>query len=206
MQMVGGAAELIDCAMERNQMERVIKGWPILSLNWKRLRKYLLDIMDYTKMRSPQIAACDIHDPIREVIDSLKWIATQKKFKVQVQLDSAMPVVEADAERIGMMAQNMLLNAIDQSEDGSGVVQLQTRFDSAKAQFQIRVTDNGPAYLPDFQQQIFTPHETHKQRFSNGIGMMLAQQIACGHGGRITLDCRDGANTLTATLPVKAGG
>jgi nitrogen-specific signal transduction histidine kinase len=204
MQMVGGAAEVIDCAMERNDMDRVAKGWGILSLNWKRLRKYLLDIMDYTKVQSPQIESCDIHEEIKGVLGSLKWIAAHKKFKLQVQLDSAMPQVQVNAERIGLMALNMLLNAIDQSEDGAGAVQFQTRFDAAKNQFEIRVTDNSPAYPPEFQQQIFTPHETHKQRFSNGIGIMLAQRIADQHGGRLTLDCRDGANVLSAILPVKA--
>jgi len=188
MQMVGGAAEVIDCAMERNEMDRVVKGWGILSLNWKRLRKYLLDIMDYTKMQSPKIAACDIHEEIKQVCGSLDWIAAHKKFKLQVQLDSTMPPVEADAERIGLMALNMLLNAIDQSDDGRAVVQLQTRFDAAQNQFEICITDNGPAYPPDFQQQIFTAHETHKQRFSDGIGIMLAHLIAAQHGGRMALD------------------
>jgi nitrogen-specific signal transduction histidine kinase len=205
MQMVGGAAEVIDCALERNQMDRVIKSWSILSLNWKRLKKYLLDIMDYTKQQSPQVAACDIHEEIKRVLGSLKWIAAQKKFKLQVQLDSAMPQVQADAERIGLMVLNMLLNGIDQSGD-EAAVQLQTRFDAAQNQFEIRVIDNGPAYPQEFQQQLFTAHETHKQRFSNGIGIMLAELIAGQHGGRMALDCRDGANTLTATLPVNAGG
>jgi len=204
MQMVGSAAEVIDCAMERNQMDRVVKSWGIMSVNWRRLRKYLLDIMDFAKMQSPKIAACDIHEEIKSVLDSLKWIGGQKKFKLQVQLDPAMPQVEVDVERVGLMVLNMVLNAIDQAEDGTGIVRLQTRV--SDLEFQIRVSDNAPAYSPEFQQQIFTPHETHKQRFSNGIGMMLAEQIAGGHGGKITLDCRDGANTLTATLPVKAGG
>lgn len=204
MQMVGGAAEIIDVAIERNQMDRVLKSWSILSVNWKRLRKYLLDIMDYTKMQSPQTAACDIHEEIKRVLNSLKWIASQKKFKVQVHLDSAMPPVEVDAERIGLMVLNMLLNAIDQSPENEAVIQAQTRFDAAANQFTISVTDNGGAYTPEFQQQIFTPHETHQQRFSNGIGIMLAQQIACQHGGHIVLECRDSANTLSVTLPAKA--
>jgi signal transduction histidine kinase len=88
MQMVGGAAEIIDYAIERNQTDKMLKSWDILSVNWKRLRKYMLDIMDYTKMQPLQIATCDIHEEIKRVLNSLKWIASQKKFKLQVQLDS----------------------------------------------------------------------------------------------------------------------
>jgi signal transduction histidine kinase len=203
MQMVGGAAEIIDYAIERNQTDKMLKSWDILSVNWKRLRKYMLDIMDYTKMQPLQIATCDIHEEIKRVLNSLKWIASQKKFKLQVQLDSAMPQVGVDAERVGLMTLNMLLNAIDHAEDTTGIVQLQTRFISGQNQIEIRVTDNGAGYSTEFQQQLFTPHETHQQRFSNGIGMMLAGQIACQHNGHIALECRDGANALTATLPVQ---
>jgi nitrogen-specific signal transduction histidine kinase len=203
MQMVGGAAEVIDYAIERNQTDKMLKSWDILSVNWKRLRKYMLDIMDYTKMQPLQIASCDIHEEIKRVLNSLKWASTQKKFKLQVQLDSAMPQVGVDAERVGLMTLNMLLNAIDQSEAAAGVVGLQTRFVSERNQIEIRVTDNGAGYSTEFQQQMFTPYETHQQRLSNGIGLMLAQQIACQHGGHITAECRDGANTLTAILPVQ---
>lgn len=204
MQMVGGAAEVTDYALQLNQMEKAVKSWGILSFNWKRLRKYLLDILDYTKMQPLQIVSCDVHEEIKRVVNSLKWVTAHKKFKLQVQLDTTMPQVEVDAERVGLMALNMLLNAIDQAEEETGTVRLQTRFVASQNQFEIRVTDNSPAYSSEFQQQLFTAHETHKQRFSNGIGLMLVQQIACQHGGRITPDCRDGANTLTATLPVKA--
>jgi signal transduction histidine kinase len=205
MQMVGGAAEVIDYAMPLNQMEKVLKSWDILSLNWKRLGKYLLDILDYTRMPSLQIAPCDIHEEIKQVVHSLKWVTSHKKFKLQVHLDSTMPQVQADAERVSLMVLNMLLNAIDQVESETGAVQLQTCFVPGQNQIEIRVTDNGPAYSPQFQQQLFTAHETHQQRFSNGISIMLAQQIARQHNGQITLHCSDGANMLTAILPAKQG-
>jgi nitrogen-specific signal transduction histidine kinase len=97
---------------------------------------------------------------------------------------------------------NVLLHAIDQVEPPDGQLVLQTVFCREWGQFEIRVTDNAPAYPPQLQQQLFSPHETCKQRFSSGIGLMLARQIALQHGGKLELACADGANCVTATLPI----
>jgi nitrogen-specific signal transduction histidine kinase len=203
LQMVGGAAEVIDYALQVKQMDKVEKSWGILSLNVKRLKKSLLDILDFAKKQPLDKCECDINEELKRTLNSLKWIVAYKKFKVQVQLDAALPQVEIDPERIGLMTLNLLLHAIDQVADNDGLIRLQTSFHPQQNQFAIRVTDNSPAYSPALQQQLFTPHETHQQRFSTGIGIVLAQQIASQHGGRIELTCADGANTLTAILPVK---
>lgn len=201
LQMVGGAAEVIDYALQTRQMDKVEKSWGILSQNYKRLKKNLLDMLDYTKRQPLDPCKCDVNDELEQTLKSLKWVVAQKKFTIQAQLDSKLPEVTIDPERIGLMTLNMLLHAIDQVDEPDGQILLQTVFWRQQNQFEIRVTDNSPAYPAQLRQQLFTPHETHKQRFSTGIGLMLAQQIAFQHGGRIELTCTDKANTLTAILP-----
>ncbi|MEN6307738.1 MAG: ATP-binding protein [Anaerohalosphaeraceae bacterium] len=203
LQMVGGAAEVIDYAFQVKQMDKVEKGWPILSQNVKRMKKNLLDILDYTKNQNLEKCSCNLNEELKRVLNSLKSIGQTKKFKLQAQLDSGLPEVEIDPERVGLMTLNMLLNAIDQVVEGTGVVTIQTRYIASENQLEICVSDNGEPYTPEFQKQLFTPHETHKQRFSTGIGIMLAQQIAQQHGGQITVQCAPGQNSLSATIPIK---
>lgn len=204
LQMVGGAAEVIDYALQVKQMDKVEKSWPILSQNVRRMKKNLLDILDYTKNQNLEKCMCNLNEELKRVLNSLKSIGQTKKFKLQAQLDSGLPEVEIDPERIGLMALNMLLHAIDQVAEGTGVVTIQTRYVASENQFEIRVSDNGELYTSEFQKQLFTPHETHKQRFSTGIGIVLAQQIARQHGGQITVECVPGQNSLSAIFPIKA--
>jgi len=203
LQMVGGAAEVIEYALQVKQMDKVEKSWGILSLNVKRLKKSLLDILDFTKKQSIDKCECDINEELKRTLNSLKWISAHKKFRIQVQLDAALPQVDIDPERIGLMTLNLLLHAVDQVVDNDGLIQLQTKFHPKQDQFEIRVTDNSRVYSPELQRQLFTPHETCQQRFSTGIGIALAQQIASQHEGRIELTCAEGANTLAAILPVR---
>lgn len=206
LQMVGGAAEVVDYALQARQMDKVEKSWGILSVNFKRLKKSLLDVLDFTKRQALDPCTCDIHDELEQTVKGLKGLAAHKRFALQVEFDSRMPDVVVDPERIGLMTLNMLLHAIDQTDEPDGQIRLQTVFTPQQNQFEIRVTDNGPAYTPSQQNQLFTPHETHRQRFSTGIGLMLAQQIAAQHQGRIDLTCTENGNTLTAILPVKSVG
>ncbi|MBN2511928.1 MAG: HAMP domain-containing histidine kinase [Sedimentisphaerales bacterium] len=203
LQMVGGAAEVIDYAFQLKQMDKVEKSWPILSQNVKRMKKNLMDILDYTKKQNLEKCPCNLNEELKRVLNSLKAIGQVKKFKLQAQLDSALPEVNIDPERIGLMTLNMLLNAIDQVPEEAGVVTIQTRYIASENQFKICVSDNGEPYTPEFQKQLFTPHETHKQRFSTGIGMMLAQQIAVQHEGKIKVHCTAGQNSLSAIFPIK---
>ncbi|HML75297.1 MAG TPA: HAMP domain-containing sensor histidine kinase [Anaerohalosphaeraceae bacterium] len=203
LQMVGGAAEVIDYAFQLKQMDKVEKGWPILSQNVKRMKKNLMDILDYTKKQNLEKCPCNLNEELKRMLNSLKSIGQIKKFKLQAQLDSALPEVNIDPERIGLMTLNMLLNAIDQVPEEAGVVTIQTRYMAPENQFEICVSDNGEPYTPEFGKQLFTPHETHKQRFGTGIGIMLAQQIANQHEGQITVHSAAGQNSLSAILPLK---
>lgn len=203
LQMVGGATEVIDYAFQLKQMDKVEKSWPILSQNVKRMKKNLMDILDYTKKQNLEKCSCNLNEELKRVLNSLKSVAQVKKFKLQAQLDAGLPEVNIDPERIGLMTLNMLLNAIDQVPEEGGMVTIQTRYIASESQFEICVSDNGDPYTPEFQKQIFTPHETHKQRFSTGIGMMLAQQIANQHEGVISVHCSAGQNSLSAMIPIK---
>jgi len=203
LQIIGGAAEVIDYSLHAKQMDKVEKCWGILSLNVKRLKKNLLDIIDFTKKQSLDKCECDVNQELELAISSLDWIEVYKKFTIQVQWDSDLPQVEIDPERIGLMTLNLLLHAIDQVSDNDGLIQLRTQYCRQQNQFKICVTDNGRTYSPDLQRKLFGPHEASQQRFSSGIGIALAQQIAFQHEGRIELSLAEGANLLTAILPVK---
>lgn len=204
LQMVGGAAEVIDYALQAKQMNKFEKSWGILNLHFRRLRKNLLDIMDFTKKQSLDKCKCDINDELNQTLKSLKWITAYKRFKIRMHLDPEMPEVEVDPERISLMALNMLLSAVDRVDETEGVIQLKTVVCPTLNQFEISVIDNTLAYPDQMQERFFTPHETHHQRFSTGIGLALAQQIAVQHGGRLELVCADRNNRLAAIIPIRS--
>ena len=51
LQMIGGAAEIVDFGLRTNQIHRVKRSWDILKPNLERMRKYTLEMLDYSKDR-----------------------------------------------------------------------------------------------------------------------------------------------------------
>jgi signal transduction histidine kinase len=204
LQMVGGAAEVIDFALKSKQFHRVPKSWDILRPNIERLKKFTLDMLDYSKERRLELEACDFNRVIQGSIESLQSQLKQKKSKTSIRVDQNMPLIELDGERIHEMSLNIILNAIDIVEDSGGLVSVETRYFANQEEVLLSITDNGPGMTDEMKEKIFTPFESGKNKFGTGLGMPIAKQIIDQHNGRIEIETEQGkGTTFNIYLPAK---
>ena len=204
LQMVGGAAEVIDFALKSKQFHRVTKSWDILRPNIERLKKFTLDMLDYSKERRLELEACDFNRVIQGSIESLQAQLKQKKSKTSIRVDQNMPQVELDGERIHEMSLNIILNAIDIVGDTGGLVSVETRYFAEQNEVLLAITDNGPGMTDEMKEKIFTPFESGKNKFGTGLGMPIAKQIIDQHNGRIEIETEQGkGTTFNIYLPAK---
>jgi len=204
LQMVGGAAEVIDFGLRTNQIHRVKKSWDILKPNLERLRKFTLDMLDYSKERRLELAPCDFNRIIQGAIESLKSQLKQKESTLRINIDKEMPVVELDEERIHEMALNLILNAIDIVDHNTGTVNVKTMYHKDSNEIELSVSDNGPGMNQDMKGKIFTPFESGKNKFGTGLGMPIAKQIIDQHQGRIEIESEESHGaTFRIFIPAK---
>lgn len=204
LQMIGGAAEVVDFGLRTNQIHRVKRSWDILKPNLERMRKYTLEMLDYSKERPLKLDACDFNRVIQGAIESLKSQLKQKTAKLNIRIDREMPTVELDSERLQEMALNLILNAIDIVDEEGGVVSIETRYLPEQQEVQLAVTDNGPGMTDEIKEKIFTPFESKKSKFGTGLGMPIAKQVIDQHGGRIEIETEIGrGTTFNVFLPAK---
>ena len=202
LQMVGGAAEVIEFGLRTNQIHRVKRSWEILSPNLERLRKFMLDMLDYSKERKLEIGSCDFNRIIQGAIESLKAQLKQKGSKLNIRVDRNIPILELDAERIHEMSLNLILNAIDIVDHDTGVVTVSTHYLENEKAIQLSVTDNGPGMSDEMKKKIFTPFESGKNKFGTGLGMPIAKQVVDQHNGRIEIESQPGEGaTFNVILP-----
>lgn len=207
LQMVGGAAEVIDFGLRTNQIHRVKTSWDILKPNLERLRKFTLDMLDYSKERKLELGECDFNRVIQGSIESLKSQLKQKKSKLHIRIDKNMPLVELDDERVHEMSLNLILNAIDVVEDVGGIVSVETKYLKDEGAVELSVTDNGSGMTEEIKKKIFTPFESGKNKFGTGLGMPIAKQIVDQHNGRIEIDSVEKkGSTFRVILPAKIIG
>ena len=204
LQMIGGAAEVVDFGLRSNQIHRVKRSWDILKPNLERMRKYTLEMLDYSKERKLNPGPTDFNRVIQGAIESLKSQLKAKNSKINIRIDQKMPEVNLDAERIHEMALNLVLNAIDVVDDDGGLVSIETKYHSDGELVSLAVTDTGPGMSDEMKVKIFTPFESKKKSFGTGLGMPIAKQIIDQHKGTIEIDTKVGqGTTFTVYLPVR---
>jgi signal transduction histidine kinase len=109
--------------------------------------------------------------------------------------------VDADVDRVVQAVGNLVGNAIKFTPRGGRVSLTVARRDDA---VRFRVEDTGcgiaPENVPRLFDRFWQAHESG--RGGAGLGLVIAQGIAEGHGGRIEVESRPGAgSTFTLVLP-----
>jgi len=192
LQLVGGAAEVIDFGLRTNQIHRVKRSWDILKPNLERVKKFTLDMLDFSKERHLELGPCDFNQIVQSAIESLKAQLKQKKTKLHIRIDPQMPIIELDSERIHEMALNLILNAIDIVDAETGIVTVETKYSPDHGTAELYVSDNGPGMTEDVKETIFLAYCSTKNKTGTGLGMPIAKQIIEQHKGQIEIDSQPG--------------
>mgnify|MGYP003394111842 CR=1 FL=1 len=117
-----------------------------------------------------------------------------------------LPPLFLDAEKIGIVVDNLLDNALKYTPPG-GSVTLRTFFDASH--IRVEVADTGIGIPKDQIHRIFTKffRTTNAMLFQtsgNGLGLYVAKNIVETHGGTMTIESAEGkGTTFTFTLPIK---
>jgi len=204
LQLILGATEVIDFGLRTNEIHRVKRSWDILKPNLERVRKFTLDMLDFSRERHLEPGPCQFNAVIQSAIESLNSQLKQKKTKLHIRIDQQIPVIELDGERIHEMAANFILNAIDIVDENTGIVTVETKYLQQENAVQLKVTDNGPGISQEARERIFLPFESTKNKLGTGLGLAIAKQIVEQHKAKIEIESEVGKGaTFIVTLPAK---
>ena len=120
---------------------------------------------------------------------------------VEVRIEGSAPPVNADADMLKMVFQNLLVNGVH-AMNGKGTI----RVDIAPEHRACRIvfTDTGPGIPDDIRGKIFTPFFTTKSR-GTGLGLPTAKRFIEAHDGQISIECPpEGGTAVHVTLPLHA--
>jgi two-component system, OmpR family, sensor kinase len=112
-----------------------------------------------------------------------------------VTLEAADPViVNADAERLRQVIDNLIGNAIKHTPAGTPVTVTAV---SEPGAGRLSVADQGPGMTPEQASRVFerfyrTDDARTRARGGTGLGLAIAASLAAAHGGELTVDTRPG--------------
>jgi len=119
---------------------------------------------------------------------------------------SALPEIEADEGKLSRAFINLLLNALEVSEEG-GKIWVTSRFQPNvhASGIDVLIEDEGPGISQEHMFDIFTPFFTTKSK-GTGLGLTNVKQTIEAHEGRVEASNRpSGGAAFRVWLPVISG-
>jgi nitrogen fixation/metabolism regulation signal transduction histidine kinase len=158
---------------------------------------------EYARAPDIDVTKFDLNQLITEVTELYRH--QERPVSIKLELDPALPAVEADAGRIRQVFHNLLRNAIEAMEhQPNGRVDITTRLmhENGLDLVEIRVTDNGPGFLEEIMDQAFDPYVTSKPK-GTGLGLAIVKKLIEEHGGQIGARNRErGGAEISILLPI----
>lgn len=146
-----------------------------------RLERILNDQLAFVRSARLQRSAMSINDLVRECETLLRQQLVDGGTELELELDSEIPEVALDADRMKQVLVNLLMNAI-QAVRGSGRVRISTR--RRGSTIELDVANTGPPIAPERRATLFEPFATSRQD-GTGLGLAVVYQIVTEHDGGI---------------------
>jgi two-component system sensor histidine kinase GlrK len=180
----------------------------IMRDNSVKLQRLIEDLLDY--QRALHAAASLLPRPlaldgvIREVMRGHQLAMQAKRQDLALELERLS--VEADAEKLRSILDNVLGNAVKFTPPG-GSIAVTSRSDGTDAV--IDVVDSGPGVPPEERDSIFQSFFRGRAPAGGrvegtGLGLAIAREFAEAHGGRISVVTRANGGHFRIVLPRKS--
>ena len=171
----------------------------------KQLSHFISDFMELARFEvkeyKPILAPCDIQAEIQKSIEADQLEAQKKKITISIEpQETALPMINADVDKIGRVIRNLLDNAIKYTGEGGTItVKLSDRGNEILVSFM----DTGIGIPEDRVPHIFEAfYRVSRDSKGSGLGLSIAKTIIEGHAGKIWVESTPAKGSVFSfTLP-----
>lgn len=155
------------------------------------------NILKYTKVKAENL--------MEGVLYYINPLLNNKNIKLNLSMDSNLPMIEVDIDKVREATQNIIENAIKYSKDGG---QIDVSLNVRKNNLIITIRDDGIGIPEEFKDMVFTKFSRGENTLKintegSGLGLFVAKEIMEKHGGKIWFESKeDGGTTFYVSIPV----
>ena len=154
------------------------------------------------RKRSSELRICNVNELVHEVIPLAEVEARDLGIQIRLQLSGDVPDIAADDVQIQQVILNLIRNAIEATESGTGDVTVCSTLVDGDV-VKVEVADNGAGIDHDDPEQVFQPFFSTK-RDGMGMGLSISRSIIEAHGGQIGYcSGASGGSTFFFRLPAE---
>ncbi|MFH1003133.1 MAG: GAF domain-containing sensor histidine kinase, partial [Chloroflexota bacterium] len=162
--------------------------------------------MAKTEEEKPQLRLQPVD--LKPLLESMEWqinpMIQDKQQRLVLDLPDALPIVQADGQRLEQVLLNLLTNASKFSPEGGQII---LRARKLQDELVIAVEDHGIGIPKEQQARLFEPYYRVQQNRTylpgSGLGLALAKRLVELHGGRIWVESEAGQGSIFSfSLPL----
>jgi signal transduction histidine kinase len=194
---MSGGASLVRMARDQKDWDMASQSLEILNHSVSRISSLVIDMLDYSKEREPEIDPVDLRALTAEIVEVTLMQAQAQDAQVFVSIEEGAGTVQADEARLFRCLLNLVQNALDVSPPG-GVVSIRVErvpSEAARKRLKqpaesviiIRVADEGPGIPEATYEHLFEPFFSTKGSKGTGLGLAVSRKIIREHGGELEL-------------------
>jgi signal transduction histidine kinase len=164
-----------------------------------RMKRMIQDLLDLSSIQSGRLAIdprpLDPRSAVEEVVESFEAEAAERGLTVTGQVESGVPLIRADHDRLFQALANLVGNALKVTTRGS--VMVSARSGGSENRVTFSVQDTGPGIPADQQERLFEPYWRGQSTYKGtGLGLAITRGIVEAHGGAIRVESAPGTGTV----------
>jgi signal transduction histidine kinase len=199
----GGARLLRKEPLSGKQLDIVAS----VETSMRRMAGLIDNVLDLTRgrlgggLRINRKSAVSIEPVLMHIVEEFRSASPQHR--IETEFDLAQPVAFDDG-RIGQLLSNLLGNALTH---GSADALVRVRAVVQDGLFELSVSNGGAPISPEVRAQIFKPffRAGGSSNAGLGLGLYIASEIACAHGGTLDVNSTLEETLFTARIPLSHG-
>jgi PAS domain S-box-containing protein len=172
----------------------------------ERAKDLTMKLLTFARKEKILVKTVSVNKIIKDLVAILER-SISKKIEIKVMLTESLPAISVDMNQIHQAFLNICNNACDVMPRG-GVLTFESRVadaaecgdencaDGDKGCCHVRISDTGGGIPAEVLNKIFDPFFTTKERGKGtGLGLSVTLGIIQNHGGRITVENKEGGGT-----------
>jgi len=201
---IRGAAELLREGVPGPLNDKQKRLTDIVSVSSGRLLRLVNQILEMSRLQAGLLdlerSPLDLAELVGRAVEELHPLASEATVTLECERIGSDFSYCGDLERLHQVLVNLGANAIRFTQPGGRVV---ARVIDAGPEFELQVEDTGVGIPADALPHIFDAYrQAHRERGGTGLGLAIVRGIAEAHGGRVTVESREGKGSrFTVLLP-----
>ncbi len=192
---IKGAVEIInDKDTASDEKEEFSK---IVFKEIKRIDNSLKDFLAFARPRESELTKLDLSNTINETLKQMEGQLSKNRINITKNIKPDL-YIRGDKEKTHQIVLNLLLNAIDASDENSEI-----NIDLTKTNNQVvlKIKDTGEGISVENQKKILEPFYTTKTS-GTGLGLSIVDAIIKSHKGILKIESQPNlGTTVTITFP-----